>query len=60
MLLVVLTGFFIFLILPGSDRKTEEKKTEDAEHLVIPKEEQTIEPEEIFEIPASNASIRVL
>lgn len=61
MLLVVLTGFFIFLILPGTDRKTEEKNTEEAERLVIPgEEEQTIEPEETFEIPASNASIRVL
>ena len=61
MLLVVLTGFFLFLILPVSDRKEKDTDTEEAERLEIPREEeQTIEPEEVFEIPASNASIRVL
>lgn len=60
MLLVVLMGFLIILIMPGRER--EEAVPEEGEQLVIPEEEEeyTAVPEEVWEMPGADASIRVL
>ncbi len=65
LLLVVLFGFLIFLIMPGTRKESEQDLPEEGERLEIPKEEEEEEgtvvvPEEVWEMPGADATIRVL
>lgn len=65
LLLVVLFGFLIFLIMPGTRKESEQELPEEGERLEIPKEEEEEEgtvvvPEEVWEMPGADATIRVL
>lgn len=65
LLLVVLFGFLIFLIMPGIRKESEQDLPEEGERLEIPKEEEEEEgtvvvPEEVWEMPGADATIRVL
>lgn len=57
-----MTGFLAFL-LAGESYRSKEEGPEEAERLVIPKDEEQEEvsgPEEIWTLPGANAAIRVL
>lgn len=64
MLLVVLFGFLIFLLMPGTQERSDGEVPEEGEHLEIPKEEggegTAFVPEEVWEMPGADAKIRVL
>lgn len=64
LLLVVLFGFLIFLIMPGTRKESEQELPEEGERLEIPKEEEeegtVVVPEEVWEMPGADATIRVL
>lgn len=64
LLLVVLFGFLIFLIMPGTRKESEQDLPEEGERLEIPKEEEeegtVVVPEEVWEMPGADATIRVL
>lgn len=61
LLLVVLLGFLMILIMPGSIREKEEQVPEEGEQLVIPDEEEdTAVPEKVWEMPGADVNIRVL
>lgn len=64
LLLVVLFGFLIFLIMPGTRKESEQDLPEEGERLEIPKEEEeegtVFVPEEVWEMPGADATIRVL
>ena len=64
LLLVVLFGFLIFLIMPGTRKESEQDLPEEGERLEIPKEEEeegtVVVPEEVWEMPGADAMIRVL
>lgn len=59
LLLVCMLAFLVILLVRNSDRTAKQKSPEEAERLVIPKEEQPI-PDEVWELPGADAVIRVL
>lgn len=59
LLLFVMLAFLGILVMRNSDRESKEKGGEELEKLVIPKDEACI-PDEVWELPGADASIRVL
>lgn len=60
MLLLCMAALLILLVARNSDRDSKEGTQDEAEKLVIPKEERTVTPDEVWELPGADASIRVL
>lgn len=60
LLLLCMAAVLIILVVRNSDRDPNEKGREEAEKLVIPDEDQTVVPEEVWELPGADAVIRVL
>lgn len=60
LLLTCMLIFLMILVVKNSDRNMEGEDQEEAEKLVIPKEEQTLQPDEVWKLPGAGAVIRVL
>ena len=60
MLLICMLFFLLILVIRNSDTDSEEEAPNEAQKLVIPEEEETPAPDEVWELPGANAVIRVL